>query len=153
MRRPASRLLAGFLAIPLALVGVVLTPNAALAASYMYKNVSTGFCLDSNAAKAVYTNACGAGNNYQHWTVAVYSNTVELKNVSTGFCLDSNAARAVYTNPCGKGRNSYQRWTVLKDGNGFMFKNFATGFCLDSNADRAVYTNSCGADNNYQHWV
>jgi len=31
-----------------------------------YKNLATGFCLDSNAARQVYTHGCNKGS-YQKW--------------------------------------------------------------------------------------
>jgi Ricin-type beta-trefoil lectin domain len=151
MRRSPTRRLAGYLSMPAALALVTLTATPALAAE-TYQNVSTGFCLDSNTARQVYTNPCGAGNNFQHWNVSRIGNTVQLQNVSTGFCLDSNTNKNVYTNPCGAG-NSFQRWTVMRDSNGLQFRNLATGFCLDSNEARAVYTNPCGSGNNFQHWT
>ena len=72
-----------------------------------YQNVATGFCLDSNAARQVYTLGCNGGS-YQKWTVGTSGSALVFRNVATGFCLDSNAARQVYTLGCNGG--SYQKW-------------------------------------------
>ena len=74
-----------------------------------YKNLATGFCLDSNTARNVYTNPCGRDNSFQKWTVIRVGSNIQLKNLATGYCLDSNTARKVYTNPCGRD-NSFQKW-------------------------------------------
>jgi Ricin-type beta-trefoil lectin domain len=105
-----------------------------------YKNVSTGFCLDSNAEGKAYTMACNGGN-YQNWI----RNGRTLVNVSTGFCLDSNANGQLYTMACNGG--NYQNWV----GRGKRFVNVATGFCLDSNGEGRAYTMACNGGN-YQNW-
>jgi hypothetical protein len=108
-------------------------------------NVATGFCLDSNADKHVYTHDCNGGS-YQKWTL---SSGTTLKNLATGFCLDSNADKNVYTHDCNGG--SYQKWTLSRGRSGTTLKNLATGFCLDSNADKHVYTHDCNGGS-YQQW-
>lgn len=113
-----------------------------------YKNLATGFCLDSNAARQVYTLGCNGGS-YQKWTVKVVGSNRILKNLATGYCLDSNAARQVYTHGCNNG--SYQKWTIIRTGSNITFKNLATGYCLDSNAARQVYTLGCNGGS-YQKW-
>jgi hypothetical protein len=110
------------------------------------KNVATGFCLDSNANKQVYTLGCNGGS-YQKWTV---TNGTTLKDLATGFCLDSNANKQVYTHDCNGG--SYQKWTLGRGSHGTTLKNLATGFCLDSNANRQVYTHDCNGGS-YQEWI
>lgn len=123
--------------------------NPSIAAVETYKNLATGYCLDSNAARQVYTLGCNGGS-YQRWTVIVNSDgTRSFKNVATGYCLDSNAARSVYTLGCNGG--SYQRWYISRNGSTITFKNKATGFCLDSNAARKVYTLGCNGGS-YQRW-
>lgn len=117
---------------------ISLQSDSAVSAIRTYKNLATGFCLDSNARRQVYTLGCNGGS-YQKW-VATGTKIVTLKNLATGFCLDSNARRQVYTLRCNGG--SYQKWVVsYKSPNqSRVFKNLATGFVLDSNAARRVYT-------------
>ena len=73
-------------------------------------NVATGFCLDSNADKNVYTHDCNGGS-YQKWTLSRGRSGTTLKNLATGFCLDSNADKHVYTHDCNGG--SYQQWNGI----------------------------------------
>ena len=119
-------------------------------AQAVLKNVSTGFCLDSNANQNVYTHDCNGGS-YQKWTLSrdASTNTTILKDLATGFCLDSNANKQAYTHPCNGG--SYQKWTLSRDNRGATLKNLATGFCLDSNANKQVYTHQCNGGS-YQRW-
>jgi Ricin-type beta-trefoil lectin domain len=117
-----------------------------------YKNLATGYCLDSNTAGQVYTLGCNGGS-FQKWTVIRSGSNRILKNVATGYCLDSNTAGQVYTLGCNGG--SFQKWTVIRTVIGkasyITFKNLATGYCLDSNTSRQVYTLGCNGGS-FQKW-
>lgn len=86
-------------------LAVAITSTAASADTY--QDVATGFCLDSNANRQVYTLGCNGGS-YQKWSVSNVGSVRVLKNVATGFCLDSNANGQVYALGCNGG--SYQKW-------------------------------------------
>jgi hypothetical protein len=135
-----------------ALLAICVPASAAAdtrAAQPTVKNVATGFCLDSNADRQVYTLGCNGGS-YQQWALSKGRFGTVLKDVATGFCLDSNADRQVYTLGCNGG--SYQQWALSKGRFGTVLKNVATGFCLDSNGGRQVYTLGCNGGS-YQQWT
>jgi Ricin-type beta-trefoil lectin domain len=127
---------------------LALNPSPAQAGVRKYKNLATGFCLDSNLAGKAYTHNCNAGA-FQRWNVTG-GKTVRLKNVRTGRCLDSNTRQQAYTLPCNGG--NFQRWRVFYNANGTRtFKNVSTGFCLDSNTRQRLYTHRCNGGS-FQKW-
>jgi hypothetical protein len=134
-----------FLAV-LAAIGVGV-PSTAQAATKTYKNLATGFCLDSNTRGKAYTHDCNGGS-FQKWNVSGAS-VVTLKNLATGFCLDSNTRRLVYTKGCNGG--SFQKWRVAYQGGNRVFKNLATGYCLDSNTRKLLYAHACNGGS-FQKW-
>jgi serine/threonine-protein kinase len=71
----------------------------------IFKNVSTGKCLDSNSV-SVYTHTCNTGSN-QRW-YRQYEGPYRYMNAATSKCLDSNSSGSVYPHTCNTGSN--QRW-------------------------------------------
>ena len=112
-RRLGLKATVGAAALAVLLLALSVPASAAAntrAAPAVLKNVATGFCLDSNANKQVYTHDCNGGS-YQKWTLDRDGRGTRLKNVATGFCLDSNASKNVYTHDCNDG--AYQRWSGI----------------------------------------
>ncbi len=140
-----------------ALAGLsVINPTPANAAvEYMYKDVATGRCLDSNIEGYVYTGPCNSSNNYMRWyqSWGQVPGTVVLQNKATGLCLYDYATWGIYTNKCSP-RTPYREWFISHDANGYVFKHSTTKLCLDSNANGDAYSHACGGvSNKYQHWV
>ena len=124
--------------------------QAAVPPRSTFRNLATGFVLDSNTAGQVYTSTANGGA-YQKWLIAgsdFGSSTV--RNVATGRCLDSSSTR-VYTSWCNGG--SFQKWFVQERGFGaVVLRNLATGYVLDSNAARSVYALPENGGS-YQKWL
>jgi hypothetical protein len=47
---------------------LALTPSPAQASVRKYKNLATGFCLDSNTRRQLYTHGCNKGA-FQKWSL------------------------------------------------------------------------------------
>jgi hypothetical protein len=142
-------------AMMVAVAGLVLVTQAQPAhaqssSAYFLQNKATGFYLDSNVFKQVYTHSWNGGS-YQKWQLeSSGTGYYFLRNVATGFVLDSNASKQVYTQP--KNGGSYQQWRLVSTGTGYYYlQNKATGFYLDSNASKQVYTHSWNGGS-YQQW-
>jgi serine/threonine-protein kinase len=119
------------------------------APTQIFKNLATGFCLDSNSEGEVYTMGCNGGS-YQKWINIGTPDTVIYEDLATGFCLDSNSEGEVYTMGCNGG--SYQKWINIGTPDTVIYKDLATGFCLDSNSEGEVYTMECNGGS-YQKWL
>ncbi|GAA0279134.1 RICIN domain-containing protein [Cryptosporangium japonicum] len=136
-----------------ALAGIAVAaavPSAAVAGTYTtYRDLATGFCLDSNGEGRAYTLGCNGGS-FQKWVLRSADGGVTLRNLATGFCLDSNTAGRVYTLACNGG--NYQVWTRTRYGNQVTLRNLSTGLCLDSNTDGRIYTLGCNGGS-YQRWT
>ena len=141
--RSAGTLAVSVVATAVATFGAVSPAQAA--GPYTWRNVSTGFCLDSNTSGSAYTLGCNGGS-FQKWTWTGGSSSVEHKNLATGKCLDSNTSGSVYTLACNGG--NFQRWRR----SGQKWINVATGRCLDSNTAGRVYTLACNGGN-FQNWT
>jgi hypothetical protein len=119
----------------------------------LFRNVSTGFCLESDTGHVIITHTCD-GAPQQSWHVHFDHTDYggNIMNYWNGVCLDSNGSGRVYGNPC-TGHNSYQEWVFQSNGHAWQIKNVATGLCLDSNTARQVYTRRCEPQNNFQRWI
>jgi serine/threonine-protein kinase len=122
--------------------------NLVVGKTNFLRNLSTQYCLDSNASGSVYTNGCYWAT-YQGWNVSQGTYGLKLQNLATGRCLDSNTSGSVYTLPCNGG--SFQEWTETWTNGTISLKNVATGRVLDSNTSRDVYTKWANGGN-FQQW-
>jgi hypothetical protein len=125
--------------------------HAALPTVATFRNLATGFVVDSNPWGDVYALSANGGT-YQKWVVSRSDfGTVTLRNAGTGRCLDSNTNRDAYTLPCNGG--SFQKWIVLnRDFGTVVLRNLATGLVLDSNPWGDVYTLPENGGS-YQKWI
>jgi serine/threonine-protein kinase len=81
---------------------------------YIIKNEATGFVLDSNADKQVYTGNPNGGA-FQHWQLQDAGNGFwVIRDEATGFVLDSNADMQAYTGSPNGG--AFQRWQFVGTG-------------------------------------
>ena len=81
---------------------------------YIIKNEATGFVLDSNADKQVYTGNSNGGA-FQHWQLQDAGNGFwVIQDEATGFVLDSNADKQAYTGSPNGG--AFQRWQFVGTG-------------------------------------
>ena len=89
-------------------------------AYYRIQNAATGWCLATNARRALYTTAsCDAGNPTVNWGPIYYvvpapsdsssrwMNEFLLQSVGEQWCLDADAYHA-YSEPCNDG--NFQKW-------------------------------------------
>lgn len=80
---------------------------------YSIKDESTGYCLDSNAAGQVYTNACQApGNAYQdwYWGAGTASNVSRFTDVATSLPLWGDPGHSVST----YSQTFYNDWFLIQ---------------------------------------
>jgi hypothetical protein len=124
--------------------------SAAVPATFFLRDRQTGFYLDSNIDKQVYTHDYNGGA-YQKWQFYPTEDGYWfIRDLATGFYLDSNADKQVYTHDYNGG--AFQQWKLIPSGNGYFFlRNKATGFYLDSNADKQVYTHDYNGGA-FQQW-
>ncbi len=114
------------------------------------RNKETGFVLDSNAAKNVYTHDANGGDFQQWHFIPRAETTFVLQNKATGFVLDSNAAKDVYTHDANGG--DFQQWQFTRSNDGtYVLRNKATGFVLDSDRAKHVYTHDANGGA-FQQW-
>ena len=149
MRISARCLVAGVVAGAAVAASQALGSPAVAGTYTTYRDLATGFCLDSNGEGRVYTLGCNGGS-FQKWVLRSADGGVTLHNLATGFCLDINTQGRVYTLSCNGG--NYQVWTRTRHGRQVTLRNLSTGFCLDSNTEGRAYTLGCNGGN-YQRWT
>ncbi|WP_155342281.1 RICIN domain-containing protein [Acrocarpospora corrugata] len=134
------------------LVATVAAIPANAATYYLFHNLNTVECLDSNSGGSAYANPCNAGNNFQLYAYVSTTWGYLIQSNATGRCLDSNASGLAYTNPCSSG-NAYQNWQRVNwSGSNFQLQNIATGRCLQANTSSAISTAPCNSGNTFQRW-
>ena len=121
--------------------------------SAVLRSQTTGLCLDSNEAGAIYGQPCNGGQ-YQRWTAipigGASTHVVWLQDVQTGRCLnESNTAGLLLTEPC-TDSDTQQEWRWTGTNGGSTYQVLSVGLCLDGDSTGLVLSNPCGSAS--QNW-
>ena len=124
---------------------------SALTNVHVLQDVSTLFCLDSNASGTAYALGCNDGN-FQNWSMQTINSLgwLQLVDAQTRRCLQSNPAGNVSAQLCTGG--NFQHWVMSSNGTSVYFRDVATGFCLDSDTSGKLSTLPCNGGAS-QSWI
>jgi hypothetical protein len=164
-RRTLARLLVAVVLTAVSVVGF--TGTASAYTKYgQFQQVATSRCLDSNAAGAVYTLPCQAGNGWQTWMVeGPFGNSpdgyerVVIHNIGSGRCLEvfqHITGPRISTDVCGTAPQNNSAMLLDARGSSWsnvQLRNLPSGLCVDGNVQGAAYALACNyTGNTFQAW-